>query len=136
MRFVEVYQIIGWFRRGDRRRKCSPLYLKNRRPDLWTLELTCDNTNTLIPYLTVVNQVLESHLLADPGGTSPDRNALYRALGEARDSFHQPFLLPLTELRLYLSHFGLTLAALYAALGQPRPAIQRETLRLSEASAC
>ena len=36
-----------------------PLYLKNRRPDLWTLQLTCDNTNTLIPYLQIVDEVLE-----------------------------------------------------------------------------
>ena len=27
-----------------------PLYLKNRRGDLWTLALTCKNTDTLVPY--------------------------------------------------------------------------------------
>lgn len=32
----------------------------NRRPDLQKLELSCTNTNVLIPYLDLVNEVLES----------------------------------------------------------------------------
>src|SRR5690606_25011584 len=27
-----------------------PLYLKRRRPDLWSLKVTCDHTSTEIPY--------------------------------------------------------------------------------------
>jgi hypothetical protein len=38
------------------------LNLRMRRPDLWTLPLTCDNTNTLLPTLQVVNEILEAFI--------------------------------------------------------------------------
>ena len=38
----------------------SPLNI--RHPDLWKLKLTCDNTDTLIPHLTLVIEILESYL--------------------------------------------------------------------------
>ncbi|MBF2050571.1 MAG: hypothetical protein IGS54_24945 [Elainella sp. C42_A2020_010] len=34
--------------------------LFRRRPDLGNLQLTCENTNTLIPYIDLVNEVMES----------------------------------------------------------------------------
>src|SRR5207247_2370132 len=34
--------------------------LFKRRPDLGQIQLTCDNTNTLIPYIDLVTEVLES----------------------------------------------------------------------------
>jgi hypothetical protein len=34
--------------------------LFRRRPDLGRLQLTCENTNTLIPYIDLVNEVMES----------------------------------------------------------------------------
>lgn len=36
--------------------------LFERRPDLGCLELTCQNTNTLIPYVDLVNEVMESYV--------------------------------------------------------------------------
>jgi hypothetical protein len=36
-----------------------PLDLRTRRPDLWTLDLTCEHTDELVPTLDVVNEVLE-----------------------------------------------------------------------------
>ena len=36
--------------------------LFNRRPDLGCLELTCQNTNTLIPYVDLVNEVMENYI--------------------------------------------------------------------------
>jgi hypothetical protein len=36
--------------------------LQIRRPDLWSVELTCDNTNTKIPTLEVVNEILERYI--------------------------------------------------------------------------
>ncbi|WP_346320180.1 neuraminidase-like domain-containing protein [Chitinophaga sp. YIM B06452] len=36
--------------------------LEERRPDLFRLLLTCENTNTLIPFLQIVNAVLEARL--------------------------------------------------------------------------
>jgi hypothetical protein len=37
--------------------------LTGRRPDLAYLKLTCDNTNTELPYIDLVNEVLESYIL-------------------------------------------------------------------------
>ncbi|KAF1961209.1 hypothetical protein CC80DRAFT_463941 [Byssothecium circinans] len=36
--------------------------LLRRRPDLQHIELTCENTNTLIPYVDLVNEVMESFI--------------------------------------------------------------------------
>lgn len=38
--------------------------LFNRRPDLGCLELTCQNTNTLIPYVDLVNEVMENYVVS------------------------------------------------------------------------
>jgi hypothetical protein len=100
---------------GDSRRQ-SPLYLPNRRPDLWQLELSCKNIHTQIPYLQVVNHTFEEFLIRHLGVR--DRDALYQHLAEARSTFSQPFLPALEELRLYLSHFRLTQADIYRVLGR------------------
>jgi hypothetical protein len=105
-----------------------PLYLKNRRSDLWTLPLTCENTNTLVPYLTIVNEVLERYLKAvvvgDVFETLADR--------DEKRSFGLPFNLALAELRLYLSHFGITLHDIYRILEEPEEKIWRARLNLSQ----
>lgn len=103
-----------------------PLYLKNRRPDLWNLQLTCENTNTPIQYLEIVNDILEQYLET----VWPGYN-IYETLSTAGNSFKLPFHLPLEELRLYLSHFGLTLADIFRLLKQEPAAVAREQLRLS-----
>lgn len=89
------------------------LDLKTRRPDLWTLPLTCANTDTLVRHLDVVNEVLENYIALRTGyqGRLDDRAAVedfvYRqTLAVAVDSFRQPFHLPLAKLAGYLAHFG------------------------------
>ena len=48
----------------------SPLDMfKQRRPDLLYLPLTCENTNTLIPYIDLVNEVMEYYTA---NGTMPN----------------------------------------------------------------
>ena len=37
--------------------------LLNRRPDLGCLELTCANTNTILPYVDLVNEVMENYVV-------------------------------------------------------------------------
>ena len=59
--------------------------LLTRRPEIKSVALTCDNTNITIPYIDLVNEILES-AVADPGiprpteiatlGTSAERRAL------------------------------------------------------------
>jgi hypothetical protein len=122
---------------GDARRN-SPLYLPNRRPDLWELELSCSSIYDEVPYLEVVNHVFEQHLIAhlDLRG----RRALGDLYGrladpEGRSSFSQPFLLARDELRLYLSHFSLTPAAIAKALALPQRTYGRCYLDIADSEA-
>jgi hypothetical protein len=105
-----------------------PLYLKNRRPDLWTLKLSCDNTNTEIPYLQVVIEVLEKYLAQV---LTTNVAGVYETLRTSDLSCRQPFNLALEETRLFLSHFDLSLAEIYKTLKQPKAAQYREQLLLS-----
>lgn len=102
------------------------LYLRNRRPDLWKLELSCENTNTLIPYLDVVNKVLEEYLKRALSVTD-----VYKQLQTEQISFNLPFNLYLEELRIYLSHFSLTLAQVFQTLQHTPEEIWRERILLS-----
>ncbi|WP_316753710.1 neuraminidase-like domain-containing protein [Pedobacter gandavensis] len=45
--------------------KSGELYeeLKRRRPDLFTIDLTCGNSETLLPYIDLVNEALENQVL-------------------------------------------------------------------------
>ncbi|MEW5744518.1 MAG: neuraminidase-like domain-containing protein [Nitrospirota bacterium] len=104
-----------------------PLYLRNRRPDLWKLPLTCANTTTELPYLTVVNEVLEQYLKQAAGAADA-----YDLLRNADVSCALPFTLPLEELRTYLKHFELSLFDIYRALKEPAAKLRREKLQLSE----
>jgi hypothetical protein len=38
-------------------------FLLRRRPDLQHLQLTCENANTLIPYIDLANEVMESFIV-------------------------------------------------------------------------
>jgi hypothetical protein len=115
-----------------------PLALRSRRPDLYTLELTCENTNKVLPYLTVINEVMENAVAADNGFAGDLRN---RAAVEALvyeqtlpgkvDSFQQPFHLPIEELKGYLGHFGHNLADLAEAGGADGDTLARLRLGLA-----
>ncbi|QDG52118.1 hypothetical protein FIV42_15610 [Persicimonas caeni] len=115
------------------------LALKSRRPDLWTLELTCENTHELVPYLEIINEILENAVASDRGfdGDFADRPAVFEEVyaeallgtpGQPRDSFEQPFHLPVEQLKIYLAHFERTLADAAHAVGAP---MARASLGLS-----
>jgi len=104
-----------------------PLYLKNRRPDLWELTLSCYNTSTEIPYLEVVNEVLVRYLKTVLTVTNP-----YDFLRTTDRSINQPFNLPLEELRIYLSHFDVELYDLYKKMDVDIKDQHREKLKLSD----
>lgn len=44
----------------------------DRRKDIRYLKLTCKNTNTLLPYIDIVNEILSVELLYDAGATGTD----------------------------------------------------------------
>lgn len=92
--------------------------LFDRRPDLGCLELTCQNTNTLIPYVDLVNEVMEnyvafkklkpfnvddetsSELLAEPQHTE---YKAYCILKEEVYPFTLPYHQPIDAARIYLN---------------------------------
>ena len=115
-----------------------PLDLKTRRPDLWTLELTCDNTTTRIPTLDLVDEILENYIALKTGYTEAltDRAAVQaqvykQELASSVDSFQQPFHLPLARVRSYLTAMNRSAAAIAAALGADGDTQTRAELGLS-----
>ena len=101
--------------------------LIERRPDLTNLPLTCENTNTVLPYIDVVNEILEYYvakgnlasdsvhdtgnattleLLAEPQNILAEA---YTKLQEAHHPIGLPFDFWLETVRRFLNHFELPL---------------------------
>jgi len=80
------------------------LWLQNRRPDLWNIELTCECTYKMLPYLQIVNEVLEAYIKKVNNWTD-----VYNELAKTANSisFHSPKYLPLNELHIWLEHFDI-----------------------------
>ncbi|MES2936900.1 MAG: neuraminidase-like domain-containing protein [Pseudomonadota bacterium] len=116
------------------------LNLHTRRPDLWTLPLTCENTDTLLPTLVVVNEVLESYIAkrAKPNINLADRKAVTLLvygdkLPKETASFRMPFVLGAAKADTYLEAFELTRGALAAASGrEDTPLHAAAALRLAK----
>ncbi|MEM8934078.1 MAG: Tc toxin subunit A, partial [Acidobacteriota bacterium] len=124
MRFVEESISEPTFPEAKRD---HPLFLGRRRPDLWTLPLTCENTNDLLPTLQIVAEILETYIANEQGfgGDLGDRAAVadfvYRdTLPTAITSFEQPFVLPIHELRSFLGHYSLDLRDIAETTGRER----------------
>jgi peptidoglycan hydrolase-like protein with peptidoglycan-binding domain len=107
--------------------------LFDRRPDIKYLPLTCENTNTPLPYVDVVNEILEYFVLHTPGAThslkdykghnTDDRvtsaellaspqfveDAAYDQLKTTFFPPPLPFNRPLEVLRRFLEHFKMPL---------------------------
>ena len=114
------------------------LNLKVRRPDLWTLPLTCANTVTELPTLDIINEALENEAARRRGfgGNWADRAAVEQRVYEqtlagSAASFRQPFVLPLARLDTYLRHFERTRAAIARVLDAPAVAVAAGRLGLS-----
>jgi hypothetical protein len=144
MQFVERYVISKHFTGA---KSTHVLNLKVRRPDLWTLPLTCENTSTLVPYLDIINEILESYIAKKKGfaGDLNNRNAVEKFVykGEIAlekpgvwknnvHSFKQPFHLPLESVSTYLSHFEKTREDIAILLGKTQDEISKSRLNLSE----
>jgi peptidoglycan hydrolase-like protein with peptidoglycan-binding domain len=109
--------------------------LFERRPDLQYLALTCENTNTALPYIDIVNEILEYYVanssLANyrghdtDGGTSSQElmaspqfvnDAAYVTLQQTFFPAPLPFNRPLELLRLHLRKLGIALPEAMMAL--------------------
>lgn len=84
--------------------------LRTRRPDLFELKLDCDNSDTPVPYLEVVNRILERHIA---GAVEADP---WQTVASAPYPFNLPFNLSLTVMRDTLDGLRTSLAEIYAAL--------------------
>jgi hypothetical protein len=128
--------------------------LDARRPDLLHLPLTCENTNTIIPYIDLANEVMEFYtahgwltnfeghdtgeataeeLRANPQNFDIDA---YLKLKDAKYPFTLPYHQPLDVIRTYSDHLKVSrYEALKAMNPQPDAAIQKaieaESLKLS-----
>jgi hypothetical protein len=111
------------------------LKLQYRRPDLWELPLTCENANTLVPTLEIVNEILENFIDGNQTPTAAQRakiqKAVYLRLAQATDSFAQPYVLPIRQIETYLSHFQLTRAQIAKSLELDADTTARARLGLS-----
>ena len=129
-----LVDVLHWLDQRKPQDSVLDLLFENRRADIGGIELSCANTNTPLPYVDIVNEVLE--LLVTPPdvpvayqttGTAADLRAhpehllkdAYAVLAGARASgsgpnqkdgvypFNLPFNLWLEEARIYLHHLGL-----------------------------
>jgi len=137
--------------------------LTGRRPYLTEILLTCKNTNTPLPYIDLVNELLENTLAPIPPvvvngkPTYPQfqttntaeellaypehvNTAAYVPLKTATSSFNLPLNLPLEETRLYLDKLGIKRYALMELYFGKQPhskyadlPIATEYLQLSQA---
>ncbi|MFE9018147.1 neuraminidase-like domain-containing protein [Streptomyces sp. NPDC007808] len=117
----------------------DPLDLRVRRPDLWKLELTCENTETERPLLEIVNGVLEDHIASGTGyaGALGDRTAVGRhvyrdRIATAADSFAQPLLIPLEQTEILLTHFSETRGAIAELMDSDPDRVAAAKLHLSQ----
>jgi peptidoglycan hydrolase-like protein with peptidoglycan-binding domain len=130
--------------------------VRGRRPDLAQIKLSCENTNTLIPYVDLVNEILESYIVfqsplsAPPNDSSDDITAAelaanpenvnlqaYKKIKDALFPFTLPFDLPLETVRGYLEFMGVSrhdvMATFQADQSQAaQNAIDAEFLKISE----
>jgi hypothetical protein len=111
MRIVDEYIT---YPNTDPVRTIPPGYtLEERRPDLFTLKLTPDNSFTEIPTLTLVNEALAASIHARDGEDA------YQYLATAPFPFDLPFIRPLLALRQALQLMQTPLLALYRAMTVP-----------------
>lgn len=117
MRFIQTY--VKYTNQGvtdlyfEAQHPNHVLLLKNRRPDLWDLPLTCENTNTLVPFLTIANEIKEAFIKK-----IEQVSDVYAHLSQAHCSLRQPFNRPFEESKKLLEKFGLSLYEIACATQQ------------------
>jgi hypothetical protein len=100
---VDLLQYLSWFTAsGGGVTNARDAFLL-RRPDVQYIALNCDNTNTTMPYIDLVNELLES-VIAPPSpavtvittlGTSAERRALPQQISSAAYDLTRATVFPL-----------------------------------------
>lgn len=99
-----------------------------RRPEIQYIALDCNNMNTTLPYIDMVNEILEAAIsppatpvtLIDTTGTSAERRALPQQINQNAYNLTQgvnfplslPFDLPFAQTTAYLAALGTSRAAI------------------------
>lgn len=97
--------------------KDKALRLSERRPDLWEIPLDCESTNQEVPYLQIVNRILEAQVKyrAEKKKHAATSVSPLFYMAVEQYPFALPFNEPLARIRELLKHFNLTLAEVYEA---------------------
>jgi hypothetical protein len=122
-----------------------------RRPDLVNLPLSCENTNTVIPYIDLANEIMEYYVAHnsltnfkgyDTGETTAEELRAnpqnfdleaYRKLKDAKHPFTLPYHQPLDVIRTYSDHLKVSRHEVMRAMSPtPGTALAAEALRLSQ----
>lgn len=103
--------------------------LDYRRPDLKNIELSCHNTNGLVPYLRIINERLETTLLRSPAYKGKE---VYKELATTHYPFNVPFSLPLSEIRIYLHRLKTSLLDIYQVFDIKGESLAQEQLQFSK----
>ncbi len=119
-----LVDILSFLRQNDRQ---AFKELKRRRPDIVKILLTCNNTNTPLPYIDLVNELLEDsiaggieahqttktgeELIAYPEHINSDANALLKTAGSY---YTLPFDYELEETRLCIEKLSINRSELMA----------------------
>jgi hypothetical protein len=92
------------------------LSLEERRPDLGKIALTCANTNELVPYLQIVNAVLQQTVERALGTAGALQGGnLYVSLANTFYPFRLPLNLELERIRRYIGASNSSLTEIYSA---------------------
>ncbi len=129
--------------------------LARRRPDIGLLELSCENTNTPVPYIDLVNEILEYAVKSDDPSDAPQAATVGTAAELAANPQHvnekayatqpgtvasavYPWTLPFDlwteEARLYLGQLGVSRERLLAVFRkrQGEPLDKYESITLTD----
>lgn len=128
--FVDLMRIIQKYVVEPNKGVAPEMTLEHRRPDIKKIELTCENTNHIIPYLTIINKRLESVLKT--AWTITDVDALYKKIATTYYPFNLPFLLPQSEVRIYLERLKTSLSSIFKAFKVSGINIAMEELIMSK----
>ena len=110
---------------------------QRRRGDIGHIELTCQNSHTILPYVDLVNEILERAVSpgtedsfqtlgdAETLAANPEHVnvAAYNRLAQAVYPWSLPFDLWMAEARAYLAHAGVSRHALMTTLPAVGPAL-------------
>lgn len=88
--------------------KDDDLSITKRRSDLETIELSCKNTNELVPSISIVNDVLINSI--------EESSKSYKVLNDAVYPFNLPFNKPLSDINIFLKNNDLSLFKIWEGL--------------------